>query len=120
LGRQITKLDEQFSAVLTRGRAKGSWTYVTWPRSVEFFGTFAPSSHSIGAEDGLHKKFSSGFLARARVRRELGRNRGGNEARVCRPARGERHVLMGVSAILWAKARKQPVTQVPCISPAWH
>jgi hypothetical protein len=35
----MTKLNEQFTAVLARGTEKGSWTYVTWPRSVEFFGT---------------------------------------------------------------------------------
>jgi hypothetical protein len=35
----MTKLDEQFSAVLTGGGEKGSWTYVTWPKSVTFFGT---------------------------------------------------------------------------------
>ena len=35
----MTKLDEQFSAVLRRGSEKGSWTYVTWPKSVAFFGT---------------------------------------------------------------------------------
>jgi hypothetical protein len=35
----MTKLDEQFSAVLTRGSEKGSWTYVSWPKSVRFFGT---------------------------------------------------------------------------------
>jgi hypothetical protein len=35
----MTKLNEQFTAVLTRENEKGSWTYVTWPKSVEFFGT---------------------------------------------------------------------------------
>ena len=32
-------MDERFSAVLKRGVGKGSWTYVIWPTSVEFFGT---------------------------------------------------------------------------------
>ena len=32
-------IDERFSAVLKRGVGKGSWTYVIWPNSVEFFGT---------------------------------------------------------------------------------
>jgi hypothetical protein len=36
---QMTKINEQFSAVLTRGTEKGSWTYITWPKSVDFFGT---------------------------------------------------------------------------------
>ncbi len=35
----MTKVDEQFSAVLTSSKVKGSWTYVSWPKSVEFFGT---------------------------------------------------------------------------------
>jgi len=35
----MTKLDQQFSAVLIRGTEKGSWTYITWPKSVKFFGT---------------------------------------------------------------------------------
>ncbi len=32
-------IDKRFSAVLKRGPGKGSWTYVIWPKSVEFFGT---------------------------------------------------------------------------------
>jgi hypothetical protein len=32
-------IDKQFSAVLKQGIGKGSWTYVIWPGSVEFFGT---------------------------------------------------------------------------------
>jgi hypothetical protein len=32
-------IDKQFSAVLKKGTGKGSWTYVIWPGSVEFFGT---------------------------------------------------------------------------------
>jgi hypothetical protein len=32
-------IDKQFSAVLKKGIGKGSWTYVIWPGSVEFFGT---------------------------------------------------------------------------------
>lgn len=35
----MAKLDREFSAVLTRGDGKGSWTYVTWPDSVAVFGT---------------------------------------------------------------------------------
>jgi hypothetical protein len=35
----MAKLDKEFSAVLTRGSGKGSWTYVTWPDSVAVFGT---------------------------------------------------------------------------------
>ena len=34
-----TGLDVRFAAVMQRSPAKGGWTYVVWPDSVEFFGT---------------------------------------------------------------------------------
>jgi hypothetical protein len=33
------KLNKRFTAVLQKGQAKGSWTYVVWPASVKFFAT---------------------------------------------------------------------------------
>jgi hypothetical protein len=33
------KLDKQFTATLQKSPAKGGWTYMVWPGSVEFFGT---------------------------------------------------------------------------------
>jgi hypothetical protein len=33
------RLRQQFTAVLQKSPAKGGWTYVVWPESVEFFGT---------------------------------------------------------------------------------
>ncbi|MBC2905702.1 DUF1905 domain-containing protein [Streptomyces sp. PSKA01] len=33
------KLDAHFTAVLRKRPEKGSWTYVVWPESVDFFGT---------------------------------------------------------------------------------
>jgi hypothetical protein len=33
------KLDKKFSAKLQKSPNRGGWTYVVWPRSVEFFGT---------------------------------------------------------------------------------
>jgi hypothetical protein len=33
------KLAESFTATLVKSPAKGGWTYVVWPDSVEFFGT---------------------------------------------------------------------------------
>jgi hypothetical protein len=32
-------VDEQFDATLQKSPSKGGWTYVSWPESVEFFGT---------------------------------------------------------------------------------
>lgn len=34
-----TALDVRFTAILRKSPAKGGWTYVVWPDSVEFFGT---------------------------------------------------------------------------------
>ena len=34
-----TTLDKTFSAMLEKSPAKGGWTYVIWPGSVEYFGT---------------------------------------------------------------------------------
>ena len=33
------KLDKKFTAVLRKGKQKGSWTYVVMPDSATFFGT---------------------------------------------------------------------------------
>lgn len=33
------KLDQSFTARIEKSPAKGGWTYVVWPQSVEFFGT---------------------------------------------------------------------------------
>lgn len=35
----MSKLNEQFTATLERESGRGGWTYVVWPRSVEFFRT---------------------------------------------------------------------------------
>jgi uncharacterized protein DUF1905 len=37
--RPSTGLNVRFTAVLQKSPAKGGWTYVVWPDSVEFFGT---------------------------------------------------------------------------------
>lgn len=37
--RNESKLPQRFSAKLQKSEAKGGWTFLVWPESVEFFGT---------------------------------------------------------------------------------
>ena len=52
-----TALEREFVATLVKSPAKGGWTYLVWPESVEYFGTRVGHHYEmLGALRGQHKR----------------------------------------------------------------
>jgi Domain of unknown function (DUF1905) len=59
-------MNKEFTATLVQSEAKGGWTYLVWPESVQFFGT-----RGLALGDGTHK-----LPVKAELRKVIGKQAG--------------------------------------------